>query len=91
MATGTVILNCARIEDPGVAAIDYLARLTLGLRRGGCKTCLANPNTELLELIDLVGLAEVLGARLVDVKWQPEQREESCGVEEERELPDPPV
>ena len=88
MATGTVILNCARIEDPGVAAIDHLARLTLGLRRGGCKTCLANPNAELLELIDLVGLAEVLG---VEVKWQPEQREESGGVEEERELPDPPV
>ncbi len=88
MATGTVILNCARIEDPRVAAIDYLARLSLGLRRGGCKLWLASPSTELMELIDLVGLAEVLG---VEVQWQPEQREEFGGVQEERELPNPPL
>ena len=88
MATGTVTLNCARIKDPGLAAIDYLARLKLGLRRGGRELCLASPSPELAELIDLAGLAGVLG---VEVKGQAEEREELRGVEEEGELADPPV
>ncbi|TMC81096.1 MAG: STAS domain-containing protein [Chloroflexi bacterium] len=148
MATGTVILNCARMQDPSVAAIEYLARLKLGLRRGGRELCLASPSPELAELIDLAGLAGVLGcdrkpsARdsaiqvaqirvkrraaerahpsmreraaqklnpkmgrmgaedpprgfrsrpLLEVKRQPEQREEPCRVEEEGELADPPL
>jgi len=88
MATGTVILNCARMQDPSVAAIEYLARLKLGLRRGGRELCLASPSPELAELIDLAGLAGVLG---LEVKRQPEQREEPCRVEEEGELADPPL
>jgi len=88
MATGTVILSCARIQHPSVAAIEYLARLKLGLRRGGRELCLASPSPELAELIDLAGLAGVLG---VEVKGQAEEREELRGVEEEGELADPPV
>ncbi len=88
MATGTVILSCARIQDPSLAAIEYLARLKLGLRRGGRELCLASPSPELTRLIDLAGLAGVLG---VEVKRQPEEREELCGVEEEGELADPPI
>ncbi len=63
MATGTVILNCARIKEPSLAAIDYLARVRLGLRRGDCEVCLANCSEELKQLIELSGLAEVLKAR----------------------------
>ncbi len=44
-----------------MAAIEYLARLKLGLRRGGRELCLASPSPELAELIDLAGLAGVLG------------------------------
>ncbi len=88
MPTGTVILNCARIQDPSLAAIEYLARLKLGLRRGGRELCLASPTAELIRLIELSGLDEVLG---VEVKRQPEEREELCGVEEEGELADPPI
>ena len=88
MATGTVTLNCARIKDPGLTAIDYLARLKLGLRRGGCDLCLASPSADLIELIELAGLAEVLG---VEVERQPEKREEPGRVQEEGELSDPPV
>jgi len=88
MATGTVTLNCARIKDPGLAAIDYLARLKLGLRRGGRDLCLASPNDDLIELIELAGLAEVLG---VEVERQPEERGEPGRVQEEGELSDPPV
>jgi anti-anti-sigma regulatory factor len=88
MATGTVILNCARIKEPSLAAIDYLARLRLGLRRGDCEMCLANCSQELKQLVELSGLAGVLG---VQVKWQPEEREQLRGVEEEGELSDPPA
>ncbi len=88
MATGTVILSCARIQHPSVAAIEYLARLKLGLRRGGRELCLATPSPELAELIDLAGLAGVLG---LEVKGQPEERKEPCRVEKEGELADPPV
>jgi anti-anti-sigma regulatory factor len=87
MAIGTVILNCAQIQNPGVAAIDYLARLKLGLKRGGCELCLAHPGPELKELIELAGLSGVL----VEVERQPEEREQPGGVEKEGELADPPV
>ena len=88
MATGTVILNCARIKNPSVAAIDYLARLRLGLLRGDCEMCLANCSDELKQLIELAGLEEVLG---VQVEGQSEQREQLRRVEEEGELADPPA
>ena len=88
MATGTVILDCARIHHHGVAAIDYIARLKLGLGRGGRDLCLGDPSPELLELIELTGLRGLLG---VEVQRQPEQRKEPGRVEEEGELADPPV
>ena len=88
MATGTVILNCARIQDPSVASIDYLARLKLGLMRGGRTLRLANASAELVQLIELTGLGVLLG---VEVKRKPEEWKELCGVEEKGELADPPV
>ena len=72
MATETVNLNCARIENPSVATVDYIARLRLGLQRSGCRLCLARPSRELADLIELLGLAEVLG---VEVERQTEERE----------------
>jgi hypothetical protein len=91
MATGTVILNCAQMHDPTVAAIDYLARLKLGLKRGGCELSLANPGPELKELIELAGLSAVLEGLGVEMERQPEEWKQPGGVEEERELSDPPV
>jgi hypothetical protein len=88
MATGTVILNCARISNPNVAVIDQIARLSLGLRRGGCRLSLAGASPELLDLVGFFGLGECLG---VEVERQPEQREQLRGVEEEGEFPDPAI
>jgi hypothetical protein len=88
MATDTVTLNCARIEKPNLGAVDRLARIQLGVRRRGRELCLADASYELMALIDFAGLGEVLR---VEVKRQSEQRKEPGGVEEERELPDPPV
>jgi hypothetical protein len=59
--------------------VDALARLRLAGKRLGFDVRLT-PTEELLELIELAGLVEVL--------WEPEEREEPLGVEEERQLGD---
>ena len=88
MATETVIVDCARVNDPDVSAIDCIARRVLVARRDGCECRLAHASDELLELIELTGLGEVLR---VEVRRQSEEREEPGCVEEERELADPPA
>jgi ABC-type transporter Mla MlaB component len=40
--------------------VDALARLALAARRHGCRVRLRNPTGELLELLDLLGLGDVL-------------------------------
>ena len=66
----------------GLETVDVLARLRLAGKRLGFELR-PTPTEELLELLELVGL--------VDVLWQPEEREEALGVEEERQLRDPPA
>ena len=65
-----------------LGTIDALARLRLAGKQLGFEVRLT-PTEELLELLELVGL--------VDVLWQTEEREEARGVEEERELGDAPA
>jgi hypothetical protein len=65
-----------------LAIVDTLARLRLAGRRLGFDLRLY-PSPQLRELIDLAGLADVLG--------QAEKGEEPLRVEEERELRDPPL
>lgn len=88
MATGTVTLNCARITRPDLAAIDRLARIRLGVSRGGCELRLRQPSDDLVALIELAGLGDVLR---VEVQRKSEKRKELRRVEEERELGHPPV
>ena len=88
MATETVIVDCAHIARPSAYTIDRIARLNLALRERGCECRLANPSQALLDLIAFVGLGGVL---CVESGWQAEQWEQPCGIEEEGELPDPPV
>ena len=86
MSTETVIVDCARIRSPALAAIDRIARTTLAARRCGCEVELRNANGALLELICFAGLD---GSLRVEVKRQPKEWKEPGGVEEEGELPDP--
>jgi hypothetical protein len=62
-----------------LGTVDALARLRLAGKRLGLGVRLT-PTEELLELLDLLGLVEVL--------WQPEEREEPFRVQEEGELRD---
>ncbi len=84
----SVCLDCEQFTKPTVATVDEIARLELAARRCGCELELINANPCLLELIGFVGLAEVLR---VESRRQAEQREQPGGVEEERELADPPI
>lgn len=88
MATGKVTLSCARIDRPDLADVDRLARIELGVRRGGSELSLADASYDLMALIDFAGLAGVLR---VEVQRKPEKGKQLRGVEEERELGDPPV
>ncbi len=73
---------------PDAVTIDALARLQLAAGRRGREIRLRNASSELRELLELVGLADVLR---VETEREAEEREERVGVEEERELDDPPL
>jgi anti-anti-sigma regulatory factor len=47
--------------QPSAATIDALARLAVALGRQGSRLRLRHASPELIELIDFMGLAEVLG------------------------------
>jgi anti-anti-sigma regulatory factor len=76
----------ALASDAGT--IDGLARLQLILKRRGFELRLCEVPDDLRELLELCGLGDVLR---VEVVGQPEEREDRLGVEEERQLDDPPV
>ena len=73
----------ARIET-----VDVLARLQLAARRVGIELRLRRVSCDLAELIALCGLTDALR---VEPQRQAEAGEDRRGVEEERELGDPPV
>ena len=69
-------------------ALDALARMQLTAGRLGRQVVLRHVTDELRGLIALVGLDGVLR---IEPGRQAEQREQRVGVEEERELGDPPA
>ena len=71
-----------------LGTVESLARLQLAARRCGVELQLAHVSDELRELIIFAGLAEALR---LEPRGQAEEREERVGVEEERELGDPPA
>lgn len=79
-----VVLDCAQIGEPCLEVVEYICRLRLGLKTGGCGLRLANASDELLELLELCGLG-------VEVERQSEERKEPGRVQEEGELSDPPA
>jgi ABC-type transporter Mla MlaB component len=58
-AGGETLCDVAGVE-PDALTVDALARLQLGARRTGCTVRLRNASPELLELVDFMGLADVL-------------------------------
>ena len=88
MQIGLVTLDCASLGEGDVVAVDLIASIRLAAKRRGVEVHVVNADAKLVELIDLCGLAEPLR---VEVRGQAEEREQPHGVEEERELADPPA
>ena len=58
---GEIACDVAGVPVDAVA-VEALARLQLGARRSGCRVRLENASAELLQLVVLLGLADVLPA-----------------------------
>ena len=56
---GVALCDVSRL-DPSAVSVDALARLQLTARRSGCEVRLQRPSDELRELVDFMGLADVL-------------------------------
>jgi hypothetical protein len=80
--------DVAHVRCADLATVDALARAALNARRFGARLRVVNETRELEELIAFAGLDEVLfGGR----RREPEQWEESLGVEKGGEADDPSV
>ena len=86
MGRRPLVCDLGDLEHVDAGTVQALARLQLEARRRGCELRLRQAPRELRCLLELVGLSDVLG---VEPRWQPEEREEPLGVEEERQLDDP--
>jgi len=88
-ASGADIALCDVAALPAdAAAVDAVARIALAARRMGRRLVLREATDDLLDLLAFAGVAGPLG---IEPWRQPEEREERLGVEEERELGDPPA
>jgi ABC-type transporter Mla MlaB component len=59
-SAGAVVLCDVAGVEPDAVTVDALARLQLAARRRGCQVRLRGASSELLELVDFMGLANVL-------------------------------
>jgi ABC-type transporter Mla MlaB component len=88
-ATGADVALCDVGALPADAvAIDALARIQLAARRMGRQVMLRHAADDLRDLLAFVGLTPQLR---IEPGGQAEQRKQGVGVEEERELIDPPA
>lgn len=89
---GNVEVVVARIAArPDLAVVDALARLQLAAGRLGCSVRLRDPSPQLLELLELVGLADVIAGPAdlsLDAVREAEGGEQ-LGVQEAVEGADP--
>ncbi len=58
-AGGVAVCDVAGVE-PDAVTVDALCRLQLGAHRAGCCVRLRNASADLVELVELMGLADAL-------------------------------
>src|SRR2546430_1645285 len=83
---GAMVYDVTWLVDPDVRTVDALARLQLAAGRSGRVLVLRGARGGLLELVDLMGLRDVLP---VEAGGEAEEGEEVLRVEEERDLGEP--
>lgn len=84
----TVVLDLVDIAAPDAVTVDALARLQLTIGRMGKRIRFRHDCREVHELVALMGLADVLPLEAhsrVEPIGEAEHREQSLGVEEERD------
>jgi hypothetical protein len=81
----TVVVDVSG-QHAALDVVEVLARIQLEARRRGCRIRLQHPSPELLELLALVGLAQLLR----EAGREPELGEE-MGIDEARDLGDLPA
>jgi hypothetical protein len=82
-----IIVDAGAIDHSGPGTVDALARMRLYAARAGVAIEIRNARRELVDLLQLVGLAAVLG---VEVHGQAEQVEQR-GIDEEIDPADSPL
>jgi anti-anti-sigma regulatory factor len=103
-ATGATLVVCdvGGLVRPNTATIDALCRIRLAARRQGCRLRLRLASPDLLDLLDLVGLCEVVDeasghdqsrpdGSVLEAEGQSEEREHAGRVEEEGDPADPTI
>ena len=92
---GTTEVASWRLREyhPDLDVVDELARLQLAAKRMGCSVRLDHASRPLMELLDLVGLGEVVSGRLVVEMGGEAEGGEKMRVEVDKhtELDDPTV
>jgi STAS domain len=83
-----LVCDLSALGGADLETIDLLARLQLAARRHGRMLRFLHASAALEELIAFAGLDAVLR---VEPGRQAEEGEDPIGVEEERQLDDPPV
>jgi hypothetical protein len=84
LVRGDIEVESWPLAQPDLSAVDELARWQLAARRLGCSIRLRNACVELLELLDLLGLGEVVSgtAGLCGEAGGEAEGGEQVGVEE---------
>jgi ABC-type transporter Mla MlaB component len=89
-----IVCDVTSPPEPDASTVDALARSALTARRLGRRIVLRDAPSRLLELVALMGLADVLRCPVglpLGMVGQTEEREEPGRVEEERQAGDPSV
>ncbi len=92
MGTHRITCDVEGIARPNLATLDALCRMQASAAAIGARISLRQASAELRELLELSGLADLLPCEpdlSVEPRRQAEKREETLGVQEERDGPDP--
>jgi STAS domain len=85
-----VTCDVTALSGPDAVTVEALARLQLLARRSGCRVRLRHARIELRDLLELMGLSEVLPCSSdLEPGREVEEREPPGGVQEERDPLDP--
>jgi ABC-type transporter Mla MlaB component len=90
-APAVVECDVGAIDRPDADTVEVLARLQLAARRSGCRMHIRHACGDLRDLLELMGLSEVVPCYGSDLepRREVEQREPPRGVQEERDPIDP--